>query len=53
VTSIIVKINTKYPYNPKEHFIRLSFSTTALDWARSEQSEDELDQLKTNNNGKP
>jgi hypothetical protein len=38
------------PYNPKEHFIRLSFSTKALDWARFEHSKDELHQLKTNNN---
>jgi hypothetical protein len=34
-------------YNPKEHFIRLSFSTTALDWARFEHNRDKLDQLQT------
>jgi hypothetical protein len=37
------KPTKRAPDNPKEHFIRLSFSTTALDWARFEHSKDELD----------
>jgi hypothetical protein len=47
------KPTKRAPYNPKEHFIRLSISTMALDWARFKHSEDELDQLQTNTNGKP
>jgi hypothetical protein len=47
------KPTKRAPYNPKEHFIRLSFSTTALDWARFEHNKDKLDQLQTNTNGKP
>jgi hypothetical protein len=41
------KPTKRAPYNPKEHFIRLSFSTTALDWARFEHNKDKLDQLHT------
>jgi hypothetical protein len=47
------KPTKRAPYNPKKHFIHLSFSTTALDWARFEHNEDKLDQLQTNTNGKP
>jgi hypothetical protein len=41
------KPTKRAPYNPKEHFIRLSSSTTALDWARFEHNKDNLDQLQT------
>jgi hypothetical protein len=41
------KPSKREPYNPKEHFIRLSFSTTALDWARFEHNKDNLDQIQT------
>jgi hypothetical protein len=43
------KPTKRAPYNPKEYFIRLSFSTTALDWARFEHNKekDNLDQLQT------
>jgi hypothetical protein len=41
------KPTKRAPYNPKEHFIHLSFSTTALDWARFEHNKDKLDQLQT------
>jgi hypothetical protein len=41
------KPTKRAPYNPKAHFIRLSFSTTALDWARFEHNKDNLDQLQT------
>jgi hypothetical protein len=47
------KPTKRAPYNPKEHFIRLSFSTTALDWARFEHNKDKLDRLQTNTIGKP
>jgi hypothetical protein len=41
------KPTKREPYNPKEHFIRVSFSTTALDWARFEHNTDNLDQIQT------
>jgi hypothetical protein len=47
------KPTKRAPYNPKEHFIHLSFSTMALDWARFERNEDKLDQLQTNTNEIP
>jgi hypothetical protein len=41
------KPTKREPYNPKEHFIRVSFSTTQLDWARFEHNTDNLDQIQT------
>jgi hypothetical protein len=41
------KPTKRAPYNLKEHFILLSFSTTAIDWARFEHNKDNLDQLQT------
>jgi hypothetical protein len=39
------KPTKRAPYTPEEHFICLSFSTSALDWARFEHNKDNLDQL--------